>query len=84
LSGRRAYLEDTEQVDIMNYNFKDRLTFQESIFKVDDPKSFEQQILDKNIDYLYFPKPLSPQVNLSKTNFKKTFSNSAIEIWKVK
>ncbi len=83
LSGKRVYLSDTEQLDIMGYDFKKRLEFTKSIFLEDNPVIFSNQLKDSNIDYLYLPIPLSPKVDLTKTYFKKVFSNSLVEIWKV-
>lgn len=82
-SSRRTYLADTEQVDIMGYKLDDRLKIQKAIFSENNPEIFEKFLKTSLIDYLYFPKILKPAVDLSKTNLKKIFSNSSVEIWGV-
>lgn len=82
-SGRRTYLADTEQVDIMGYDLKTRLTIQQTIFTENDPVKFSQLLKENQINYLYYPKALKPVVELDKTNFKKIFSNSLVEIWQI-
>ena len=77
------YLEDTEQVDIMGYKLKDRIDFQEMIFSEINPHLVEQNLKDEKIDYLYFPLPLKPKADLSKTDLEKVFSNSYVEIFKI-
>ncbi len=84
ISNRRTFLADTEQVDIMGYNLKPRLNLQKEIFSQVDPQLFINGIKNLNIDYLYFPKALSPKVDLTKTPFKPIFSNGEVSIWKVR
>jgi len=83
LSSRRTYLADLEQVDIMGYNFKNRLEFQKAIFSQTNPGEFEKLLRENRINYLYFPTALRPQIDLSKTNLKKAYLNSDVEIWKI-
>ncbi len=83
LSAKRTYLADTEQVDIMGYDFKNRLKAEQEIFEQTDPKLFTQQIKSLTVDYLYFPIPQRPKTDLSKTSFIKVFSNPEVEIWKI-
>lgn len=84
LSQRSTYLADTEQVDIMGYDYKNRLAAQQEIFTQEDPKLFTKEINDLRVNYLYFPIPQKPLVDLTKTPLKPIFSNSAMEIWQVK
>lgn len=81
-SARRTYLADTEQVDIMGYNLKERLDFQDLVF-YQDVEELEQKLAEKRINYLYFPIPIKPKVDLYKTSLQKIFSNSQIEIWQI-
>lgn len=86
-SGRRTFLSDNEQADIMGYNLENRLKIQKQIFSETfsetNIKVFVQLLRDNKIDYLYFPKFLKPKVDLSKTNLKRIFSNSSSEIWQI-
>lgn len=80
-SNKRTYLSDTEQVDIMGYDFKSRLTFQQKIFQETDSIDFENDLNKNNINIIYFPKKVSPSVDLSLTNLKRVFDNNYVEIW---
>jgi hypothetical protein len=80
-SSRRTYLSDIEQVDIMGYEYKKRLTIQKSIFESKNPKQVIEMLKQTRIDYIYFPKLLKPQIDLSKI-IKKVYENTEIEIWK--
>lgn len=82
-SARRSYFADSEQADIMGYDIKTRMNFEDDIFSEIDPFIFEKKLKEKKINYLYFPKLVSPKVNLFKTSLIKVFSNSEIEIWKI-
>ena len=87
---RRTYLTDTEQVDIMGYNYQERLEFQKLIFESDETEKtdkfflvqIEQKLKLNKIDYIYFPKRLRPKINLSIFG-SKIFDNSQIEIWRI-
>src|SRR3989344_2263309 len=81
-SKRRTYLADTEQVDIMGYNLKERLDFQDLVF-YKDIEELDKKLKEKGISYLYFPTAIKPKIDLDKTSLQKIFSNSQIEIWQV-
>lgn len=83
-SGRRVYLSDYEQVDIMGYDLEKRQNIQKQIFKETDPVIFTQNLVDNNINYLYFPKSLKPAIYLSQTGLQPFYENEKVEIWKVK
>lgn len=83
LSARRTFISDTEQIDIMGYDFKNRLTAQKEIFEGTDSLKFIKTLKDNHINYLYFPRILRPAINLQQTPLKQIFSNNSVEIWKV-
>lgn len=82
-SARRTYLADLEQVDIMGYDLETRLSIQEKVFAETDPLIFTSLLTENGIDYLYFPKPLKPKINLHETIQKQVYTNDVVEIWKV-
>jgi len=82
-SNRATYFDDYEQVDIMGYNYKDRLNTKIKIFETMDLKEFNSLIAKTNSDYLYLPKDLMPKIDLSKTKLNKVFENQSVEIWKI-
>lgn len=82
-SSRRTYLSDTEQVDIMDYNLKERLIFQDSVFSQGSLDELEQKLKKEKINYIYFPIVSAPKIDLTKSSLKKVFSNSEIEIWQI-
>lgn len=81
---RRVYLADTEQVDIMGYDFESRLALQEQVFKSKTPGEVANLMKDSRISYLYFPKAERPAASFDEDFFQKIFSNDKIEIWKIK
>lgn len=82
-SSRRTYFSDSEQSDIMGYDFKQRLKNQELLFTNTDPGEFTTLIIENKITHIYFPKATRPQVDLDKTSLKKIYDNEDAEIWKV-
>lgn len=83
LSNKRLYLADTEQVTIMGYKLDQRLSLQENVFTQNDPIEFSKKLQENQIDYLYFPKPLKPALDLNETSLTKVYTNDAVEIWHV-
>ncbi|MCX6704788.1 MAG: hypothetical protein NT162_00405 [Candidatus Woesebacteria bacterium] len=81
-SDRRTYLDDHEQVDIMGYEWRQRLAIKEGIFKEKDPNIFLKKFDETKSQILYFPKAYRPLVDLTKTEFTKIYENSEVEIWK--
>jgi len=82
-SSRRTFVSDTEQLDIMGYNYKPRQEIQKEIFTTTDLNQFYRLLTENKINYLYFPKALKPVIGLTKTSLQKIYENSGIEIWKV-
>lgn len=82
-AARHVYLADTEQVDIMGYNFRKRLEVLETLFKEENPLTFEDTLKETKVNYLYFPKILKPQADLTLTSLKQVYSNNEVEIWQV-
>ena len=80
-SERRTYFNDYEQVDIMGYDYKERLEIKKEIFTETDPEIVKQKLLSSGVDYLYFLKPITPKVDLNKINLTKVFENNLVEIW---
>lgn len=82
MTNTHTYFSDFEQADIMGYPIADRQHFQDQIFKETSPIIFTQELKNKKIDYLYFPKIVPPAVDLTKTDLRKVFENSEYEVWK--
>ena len=82
LTSRRTYFDDYEQVDIMGYDFKNRLAIKKIIFESEDNNIVKEAIISTKSDLLYFPKILQPKVNLEMIGFTKFFENQEIEVWK--
>ena len=83
LTSRRTYFDDYEQVDIMGYDYRPRLKIKETIFnseKIDEVKSALKST-DTNI--LYYPRIISPKVNIESLGLIKFFENSEVIIWKI-
>lgn len=84
ISSRRVFLADFEQVDIMGYDLETRRQVVDTIFKEEDPKNFESELLRNSIKVVYFPSELKPSVNLEKTNLKKIYASKKVEVWLVR
>lgn len=82
-SGRRAFVTDTEQLDIMGYNYLPHQKIQKQIFSTTDPDEFEKLLTTNQIKFVYFPKFQRPAVNLTKTNLQSILNNDEVEIWKM-
>lgn len=82
-SARRTYFDDYEQVDIMGYDYKPRLKSKELIFNEKDTNKVKEALLSTNVDLIYFPKDLKPQVKLDEIGLTLFYENSNVEVWKV-
>lgn len=80
-SNQRTFYSDQEQVGIMGYNPTHRQQFQSSFFNKTTPPNNLKEV---DIDLIYYPKPLSPKFDLSKTDLVKIYENSEVEIWRLK
>lgn len=82
-SSRRTYMDDYEQVDIMGYDYRTRLEIKKTIFTEVDAEVVKQKLLATGGNYLYFPKPVAPKVNLKAIGLIKVFENYEVEIWNI-
>lgn len=82
-SARRTYFDDHEQVDIMGYKWKRRLTIKQDLFKEKNPDIFKEKVNETGSQIFYFPKSFSPLVDLTKTGLIKVYENSEVEVWKI-
>ena len=80
-SDRRTFLDDHEQVDIMGYDWRERLMEKENIYKDINLDHFKENIKKANWQILYFPKVMAPLVDLTKTGLIKVYENPEVEIW---
>lgn len=82
-SNRDTFLADIEQMEIMGYNYKNRLEVQNKVFNEVNINSVDTLLKNEKINYLYFPVAASPKIDLSKTNYQEVFNNGYVEVWKV-
>ena len=82
-SGRRTYMDDYEQNDIMGYDYRKRLATKQKIFEGSDPNLFVQYLKSTKANLVYFPEILKPKINLATIGLTKIYSNSNAEVWKV-
>ncbi len=81
-SARRTYFDDYEQVDIMGYEWRQRLAIKEEIFKEKNSNTVRERIDETKAQILYFPKILHPEADLTKAGLIKFYENSEVEVWK--
>lgn len=82
ISSRTTYMDDYEQLDIMGYEYTERLNTKKLIFENLDEEKIKQEVIKTGADIVYFPKILSPKINLSTIGLSKIFSNQETEVWK--
>lgn len=82
LSSRRTYFDDYEQVDIMGYDYKERLKTKEIIFNSEKIEDVKQALKSTNANILYYPKDIKPKVDPEELGLTKIFENSNVEVWK--
>ena len=83
-SAKRTYLADTEQVDIMGYDYKERLAFQERIFLEPAAAVLAKEMKERGLTILYFPKTLSPKADFDSKYFERIVENRRVEVWVVR
>ncbi len=83
-SGKRTYLADTEQVDVMGYDYKERLSFQEKAFLEPSVVTLASQLKERGISLLYFPQALRPKADFNDKFFEMVVEEKTISVWKVK
>jgi len=81
-SGKRTYMDDSEQADIMGYKYIPRLETKKTIFESIDIKKVKEAITQTNANIIYYPKAMAPKIDLSGIGLTKIFENQLIEVWK--
>ena len=81
-SGRRTYMDDSEQADIMGYDYNERLEIKKIIFESTDIVKVKEVLSLTGIDIVYYPKAMAPKIDLSTVGLTKIFDNQLIEVWK--
>lgn len=81
-SERRTYFDDYEQVDIMGYDWRERLETKKVIFSNNNPQTVRTYFAGTDADILYYPKALRPKVSPKDMGFTLLFENQDVEIWK--
>lgn len=81
-SSRKTYFDDYEQVDIMGYDYKPRLKTKEIIFNNEKIEEVKSALKSTNANILYYPKAISPKVDLDELGLIKIYENTSVEVWK--
>ncbi len=83
-SDRKTYFDDYEQADIMGYDYKPRFEIKKIIFESEIPTQVKNAFSQTNANILYFPKALTPKVNLEELGLVRSFENQEMEVWKTR
>ena len=84
ISGRRTFLSNEGQVDIIGIDYKSRHDDVQKYFTGDDEIFDKNFVIDNKIDYIYIYKPLLTKPLDEKTlDVTKIYENSEAEIFKV-
>jgi len=81
-SGKRTYMDDSEQADIMGYDYNERLEIKKTIFESMDMVKVKEALSQTGTDIVYYPKAMTPKIDLSTVGLTKIFDNQLIEVWK--
>ncbi|MGA2910206.1 MAG: hypothetical protein ABSE04_00185 [Candidatus Microgenomates bacterium] len=84
LSGRRTLISDTQQIDIMGYNFTSLQTVRDSAFNDKTGSKFSVLMSNYKVNYIYLNKSEESGINYSKLELEKVFSNTEVDIFKIK
>ncbi len=83
LSARRTLISDTQQIDIMGYDYKNLESAREAAFNDTTGKLLSLFIKKYDVDYLYLNMGESSKINYSNLNLARVFVNSEVEIYRV-
>lgn len=83
LSSRITYMDDYEQLDIMGYRYSERLEVKKQIFESLNTETVKDNLKKTNTDILYFPKLVSPKIDLTSIGVTRMFENQEVEVWKI-
>ncbi len=83
LSAHPTFLEDTVNLDITGFSWRDRLSQVKTFFSSSDPDSAVKFIKNYNIYYIYLSDVahFRPILSESQLGFKKLFENSQAAVW---
>lgn len=81
-SSRRTYFDDYEQADIMGYIGKNRIETKKIIFESKDSKEVTKALNQTEVNLLYYPKILKPNVDPEEIGLNLIFENQEVKIWK--
>lgn len=81
-SGRRTYMDDSEQADIMGYDYESRLETKKTIFESTDIKKVKKALSQTNANIIYYPKTMGPKIDFGTVGLTKIFENDIIKVWK--
>lgn len=82
-SGKRVYLEDEVNLDIMNYSWKERKKKVLGFLSTQDEKEARNFLKDANISYVYWLKGQRAVLGESQLGIDKIFENDKVNIYKV-
>ena len=83
LTSRRTYFDDYEQVDIMGYDYKPRLKTKEIIFNSEKIEEVKEALKSTDADILYYPKAITPKIDIDSIGLNKIFENNEVLVWKL-
>ena len=82
LSGRRTTISDTQQIDIMGYDFKNLLSARDAAFTDKTGNLFSAFVKNYKVDYIYLNKGEDGS-GYSKLNMDRVYTNSEVDIYRV-
>ena len=75
-------MDDSEQADIMGYDYESRLETKKTIFESTDIKKVKKALSQTNANIIYYPKTMGPKIDFGTVGLTKIFENDIIKVWK--
>ena len=82
-SGKREFISDTVNLEILGVDYKGRLQVTRDILAVREPDQINKLLKENNIKYIYAPKVFNFSPDAERLKVKIIFENSEVKIFKV-
>jgi hypothetical protein len=82
LSGRKTTISDTQQIDIMGYDFKNLLSSRDAAFADKTGSLLSAFVRNYKVDFIYLNKG-EDSPDYSKLNVERVYTNSEVDIYRV-
>ena len=82
-SGKREYIGNTVNLEILGIDYKGRLQAQKDIMAQKEPEMIKKILQEGRINYIYTPRIYDFTPDLGKLGLERIFENDEVEIYRV-